>query len=80
VSRVHGLLVWGVNLYMGRASYPLSSSFKKPSWYELALMDALEKDEALKSTLRERRISKNFSNFMALICSINDSMTSSVRE
>jgi hypothetical protein len=44
----------------------------------MTLMDAQEK-EAPRSTLRESRPSTKFPNFMALICSIIDSMTSSIQ-
>jgi hypothetical protein len=56
-----------------------SSSVKRPSWYEMTLIDAQEQEEAPRSTLRESRPSMKFPNFMALICSVIDSMTSSVQ-
>jgi hypothetical protein len=53
----------------GKRELSPSSSVRRPSWYEMTLMDAQEQ-EASRSTLRERRPSMKFSNFMALICSI----------
>jgi hypothetical protein len=44
----------------------------------MTLMDAQEK-EASRSTLRESIPLKKFSNFVALICSIIDSKTSSIK-
>jgi hypothetical protein len=52
-----------------------SSFVKKPSWYELTLMDAKEQVEALKSALRESRHSMNFPNFRALICYVIEEAT-----
>jgi hypothetical protein len=75
---VHRLPVWGVNLQMGRGSYPLPSSVRRPSWYKMTLMDAQEQG-APRSTLRESRPSTKFPNFMALICSVINSMTSNIQ-
>jgi hypothetical protein len=78
MRRVHKLPVWGVNLHMGRGSYPLLVLSGDLSWYEMTLMDAQEK-EAPRSTLRESRPSMKFPNFVALICSIIDYVTSSIQ-
>jgi hypothetical protein len=78
VSRVHRLLVWGVKPSNGKRELAPSSSVKRPNWYEMTLMDAQEQEEAPRSTLRESRPSTKSPNFMALICSVIDSMTSSV--
>jgi hypothetical protein len=56
-----------------------SSFVKRPSWYELTLMDAQEQEEPPRSTLRECRPSTKFPNFTALICSVINSLTSSVK-
>jgi hypothetical protein len=53
----------------GKRELSPSSSVRRPSWYEMTLMDAQEK-EASRSTLRESRPSTKFPNFVALICSI----------
>ena len=63
----------------GKRDLAPSSSVRGSSWYQLTLMDAQEQEEAPRSTLRERRPSTKFPNFMALICSIIDSMTSSIQ-
>ena len=44
-----------------------SSSIRKPSWYDLTLMDAREHDDALRSTFKESRPPKE------LWCNISDS-------
>jgi hypothetical protein len=63
----------------GKRELAPSSSVKRPSWYEMTLMDAQEQEEAPRSTLRESRPSMKFPNFMALICIVIDSITSSVQ-
>jgi hypothetical protein len=52
----------------GKRELAPSSSVRKPSWYEMTLMDAQEQVEAPRSTLRESRPSTKFPNFRALIC------------
>jgi hypothetical protein len=47
-----------------------SISVRKPSWYEMTLMDAHEQVEDPRSTLRESKPSTKFPNFMRLICYI----------
>ena len=42
-------------------------------------MDAHENEDS-SSTLRENRLLTNFTNFVALICCVNDSVTSSIQE
>jgi hypothetical protein len=63
----------------GKRELAPSSSVRRPSWYEMTLMDAQEQEEAPRSTLRESRPSTKFPNFMALICSVIDSVTSSIQ-
>jgi hypothetical protein len=77
VSRVHILLEWRVNIRMGRELAP-SSFVRRPSWYELTLMDA-QKHEAPRSTDKERTPPKKCPYFMAQMCSIINSKTSSVQ-
>jgi hypothetical protein len=55
------------------------SFVRRLRWYMMTLMDAQEKEEAPRSTLRERKPLTKFANFMALICSIIDSVTSSIQ-
>jgi hypothetical protein len=62
----------------GKRDLAPSSSVRRLGWYEMTLMDAQEQ-EAPRSTLRERRPSTKFPNFMALICSVIDSVTSSIQ-
>jgi hypothetical protein len=47
-----------------------SSFVRRPTSYELKLMDAQEQVEAPRSTLRDSNSPKKFLNFMALICYI----------
>ena len=54
-----------------------SKYVRRPSCYEMQLMDAQKQDKVLRSTLRERRPLTKFPIFMALICSVIDSVTSS---
>jgi hypothetical protein len=63
----------------GKRELAFSSSVRRSSWYEMTLMDAQEQEEAPKSTLRESRPLMKFPNFMALICSIIDYVTSSIQ-
>jgi hypothetical protein len=63
----------------GKRELSPSILVKRPSWYEMTLMDAQEQ-EASRSTLRESIPSMKFPNFVALICSIIDSVTSSIQE
>jgi hypothetical protein len=62
----------------GKRELAPSSSDKRSSWYEMTLIDVQEQ-EAPRSTLRESRPSTKFSNFMALICSAIDSVTSIIQ-
>jgi hypothetical protein len=64
----------------GKEELAPSSSVRRPSWYELTLMDAQEHVEAPRSTDRESRPPKKCPYFRALMCSIIDSETSSVQE
>jgi hypothetical protein len=59
----------------GKEELAPSSSVRKPSWYELTLMDAQEQVEAPRSTLRESKPSTKFPNFMALICYVIEEAT-----
>jgi hypothetical protein len=63
----------------GKRELAPSNSVKRSSWYEMTLMDAQKDEEASRSTLRESRPSTKFPNFMALICSIIDFVTSSAQ-
>jgi hypothetical protein len=56
-----------------------SNSFRRPSWYEMTLMDAQEHEEAPRSTDRESRPPKKWLYFRALMCNVIDSKTSSVQ-
>jgi hypothetical protein len=56
----------------GKEELSLSSSTRRPSWFELTLMDAQEHAEASRSTLRESRSSTKFPNFRALIFYITE--------
>jgi hypothetical protein len=58
----------------GKRELSPSIYIRGPIWYEMTLMDA--QGEAPRSTLRERRNSTKFPNFVTLICSIIDSVTS----
>jgi hypothetical protein len=67
-----------------------SNSIRRPSWYEMTLMDSQEQEaprstlmdsqeqDAPRSTLMEKRPLTEFSNFMALICSVINSVTSNI--
>jgi hypothetical protein len=63
----------------GKRELAPSNFFRRPTWYEMTLMDAQEQEEAPRSTLRESKPLTKFPNFMALICSIIDFVTSSVQ-
>jgi len=56
----------------GKRELSHSISMRRPSWDKMTLMDTP------RNTLRERRPSKKFQNFVALICSIINSMNSSI--
>ena len=73
--------VQGVNLQVGRRNQPLPvlSGLRRPSWYELTLMDVQEHVEAPRSTDRESRPPKKCPYFKALMCSIINSKTSNVQ-
>ena len=62
----------------GKRELAPSSSTRRPSWYEMTLMDAHEHEEAPNSTDRESRPPKKCPYFRALICSIVNSNTSNV--
>jgi hypothetical protein len=63
----------------GKKELAPSSYVRRPSWYEMTLMDVQEQEEAPRSTLRESMPSAKFPNFMALICSVIYSVTSSIQ-
>jgi hypothetical protein len=63
----------------GKRELAPSSFVRRPSWYELTLMDAQEQEEAPRSTYRESRPPKKCPYFRALMCSVIDSETSSVQ-
>jgi hypothetical protein len=62
----------------GKRELSPSSYVKRPSWYEMKLMDAKEKETPRKK-IRESRPSIKFPEFVALMCSIIDYVTSSIR-
>jgi hypothetical protein len=62
----------------GKKVLALSSSVRGSSWYQLTLMDAQEQEEAPRSTLWESSPSTKFPKFMASVCSVINSVTSSV--
>jgi hypothetical protein len=63
----------------GKREIAPSKFVKRSSWYKMTLMNAQEQEAAPRSTLRESRRSTKFPNFMALIRSVIDFVTSNVQ-
>jgi hypothetical protein len=62
----------------GKRELSHSSSIRRPSWYRMTLIDAKEHEEDPRGIDMERRLTKKFPYFRALMCSIIEFDTSNV--